>query len=141
MVIPRFVQQALRQEPLTVYGDGTQSRCFLHVRDAVAAITALSECSEAVGKLFNIGSTHEITILELARMVLRLVYAAQERPEQPDDDQIRLIPYEEAYNPGFEDMRRRMPDLTRIQQYIGWQPSLSLEQILLDVMNSTQQHS
>jgi UDP-glucose 4-epimerase len=134
MVIPRFVQQALRHETLTVYSEGLQSRCFLHVYDAVEAIIALANCPEAVGELFNIGSTDEVTILDLARKVLDLVDAIQQRPSTPHDQRITFIPYEQAYAAGFEDMRRRIPDISKIQAYVGWQPELTLDQILQDVI-------
>lgn len=137
MVIPRFVQQALRGEPLTVHGDGSQSRCFLHVRDAIAAIIALSTCSAAVGQVFNVGANNEITILELARRVLQLVDEQQQAP-QPTNERISLIPYEQAYSFGFEDMRQRKPDTSKIYQYTGWQPRLSLDRILQDVIASEQ---
>lgn len=133
MVIPRFVQQALLGDPLTVYGDGKQSRCFLHVADAVQAIIALAEAPQAVGQVFNIGSVEEYTIHDLARQVLRAVDGAASLPSA-QDSRIHFIPYEEAYTEGFDDMRRRMPDITRTNQLIGWQPVYTLEQILQDVI-------
>lgn len=151
MVIPRFVGQALRGEPLTVYGDGQQSRCFLHVHDAVEALIRLAECPDAVGQVFNVGSTEEVTILDLARKVLQLVF--DERVKTNDqrsssaggrsstsetnvDDRIVFIPYEQAYAAGFEDMRRRVPDISKIRQYTGWEPKRSLDDILRDVVVS-----
>ena len=132
MVVPRFVRQGLAGEPLTVYGDGSQTRCFLHVGDAVRAIVALAESSEAVGRVFNIGSTEEVSILELARRVLALTGA-----EAAADERIRLVPYGEAYGPGgagFEDMLRRVPDTARIRALTGWTPAYSLEQTLASVI-------
>lgn len=132
MVIPRFVGQALQGKPLTVYGDGLQSRCFLHVQDAVRAILALAETSKSIGRVFNVGSTQEYTIQELARHVL----AAVDENESPAEDDPRLvfIPYEQAYEEGFDDMRRRVPDISRLQQLTGWRPDHDLGDILRDVI-------
>jgi UDP-glucose 4-epimerase len=126
MVLPSFVGRALAGKPLTVYGDGTQSRCFCHVRDAVRAIIALSETANAAGQVFNIGSTEEISILDLAKRVIALTGSSSE---------IALIPYEQAYGEGFEDLRRRVPDVTRIRQVVGWSPEYSLDQTILDVVD------
>jgi len=126
MVIPRFVRQALRGEPLTVFGDGTQSRCFCDVRDVVQAIIALSQHPEATGRVFNIGNTEEVSIRALAERVKTLVGSSSS---------IELIPYNEAYAPGFEDMQRRVPDITRIQALIGWQPQRNLDAILAGVID------
>jgi UDP-glucose 4-epimerase len=126
MVIPRFVQQALRGEPLTVYGDGQQSRCFCDVRDVLRAIVGLADCAGADGQVFNVGSTDEITILELARRVLALTGGREE--------QIAFVPYEEAYISGFEDMVRRVPDIGKIGRAIGWQPCVVLEETLRSVI-------
>ncbi len=136
MVIPRFVSQALAGEPLTIYGDGRQSRCFLHVADAVQAIISLAETSQAVGGVYNVGSTEEINILELAQRVLE---AVDGRPVDPNDSRLQLIPYEEAYEAGFDDMRRRVPDLSRIQALCGWQPQYGLDDILRDVIADLRQ--
>ncbi len=122
MVIPRFVQQALKGEKLTVYGDGKQSRSFCDVSDTVRAIIALSEREEAIGQVFNIGAPEEISIENLARRILELVGGEQER--------IVHIPYDEAYEDGFEDMQRRLPDTSKINALVGWKPELSLEQTL-----------
>lgn len=127
MVVPRLVRQALAGEPLTVYGDGSQSRCFLHVHDAVRAIVALANCPEAVGQVFNVGSTAEISILDLAQRVLAVTGS------NGSDGQIRFVPYSEAYGPGFEDMQRRVPDLSRIRQVTGWEAERGLDEILVDV--------
>lgn len=129
MVVPRFVQQALRGESITVYGDGGQSRCFLNVHDAVAAIVALAEEPGAVGQVFNIGSTEEVTILGLAQQVLNLV----DNGGDPDA-RIVFVPYDQAYAVGFEDMRHRMPDTQKIHQLINWQPHYNLVDTLRQVI-------
>jgi UDP-glucose 4-epimerase len=127
MVMPRFVGAALAGETLQVYGDGTQSRCFCHVKDAVRAIIALSEKPAAAGKVFNVGATEPISILELAKRVILLTDSSSE---------IVFVPYEQAYAEGFEDMQRRVPDITRIQQLVGWAPEHSLDDIILDIARS-----
>jgi len=121
MVVPRFVRQALRGEPITVYGDGQQSRCFGDVDDVVGAVHRLSEHPDAVGKVFNVGSTQEVTIQGLAERVIALTNSSSE---------IRFISYEEAYVPGFEDMRRRVPCLDRINALIGYTPQHTLDDTL-----------
>jgi UDP-glucose 4-epimerase len=144
MVIPRFVGQALRKEPLSVYGDGGQSRCFLHVHDAVEAILALSENAAATGRVFNVGSVEEVSIYDLARLVLELVniqegapsYPSREKnasPSQKNGD-IVFIPYEQAYAEGFDDMRRRVPDTSRIRELTGWEPRHTLKQTLEEII-------
>jgi UDP-glucose 4-epimerase len=126
MVVPRFVRQALHGEPITVYGDGNQSRCFCHVHDTVRALELLLDRSDSTaGEIYNIGSNHEVTINELAAEVIARCTSKSE---------VRLIPYSEAYAPGFEDMRRRVPDTTKIRTAIGWQPQRSLGEILDDVI-------
>ena len=129
MVMPRFVRAALTGEPLQVYGDGRQSRCFCHVLDAVQAIGTLAENPGAVGRVFNIGSTSEISILSLAQRVIELI-------ESPSP--VEMVPYEEAYAEGFEDMRRRVPDISRIRGLTGWSPQRSLDDIILDIAESMQ---
>lgn len=124
MVIPRLVEQALRGAPLTVYGSGQQTRCFCHVLDIVDALIGLVNSEEAEGKVFNIGSQDEISILDLASTVRSLTGSSSE---------IALIPYDEAYESGFEDMQRRRPDITRINALLGWQPTRSIEDIVVDV--------
>ncbi len=118
MVLPRFVQAALSGAPICVYGDGQQQRCFCNVRDAVEGIFLLSETPAAVGQLFNIGSQEEISILDLARRVRDRAGSASE---------IQLIPYDQAYEAGFEDFRRRVPAIDRIQALTGWQPQTPLD--------------
>ena len=125
MVIPRLVRQAITGEDLTIYGDGEQRRCFCHVRDTVRGLLALLDEPRAVGGVFNIGSTEEVTINELAQRVLDATGSSS---------RIVHVPYEAAFDPGFEDMRRRLPDITRIRELVGWEPSLSLDGILADVI-------
>jgi nucleoside-diphosphate-sugar epimerase len=140
MVVPRFIEQALRGESLTVYGDGNQSRCFLHVSDAVEAILALAEAPQALGQVFNIGSIEEVTIDQLARTVLETVDGGSPKKTagQVLSSRIQLIPYEEAYTEGFEDMTRRVPDISRIRELTGWEPRHDLRSILADVLKSLQ---
>jgi UDP-glucose 4-epimerase len=144
MVIPRLVGQALMGEPLTVYGDGRQTRCFLHVRDAVEAILALSNCPEAVGEVVNIGSTEEIAILDLAKKILEIVGEQESSPvntsrqfnySNTDENRIRLVPYEKAYGRDFDDLLRRVPDITKITHLTGWSPRYNLKQALIDVID------
>jgi UDP-glucose 4-epimerase len=125
MVIPRFVHQALKGEPITVYGDGSQSRCFGHVQDIIGGIVGLMNHSESVGQVFNIGNDQETSILDLARRVLELTGSKSE---------IKIIPFSEAYPAGFEDMQRRIPDLSKIRKTIGYEPKRDLDQILNDVI-------
>jgi len=119
MVVPRFVAQALGGRILTVYGDGKQTRCFADVRDIVRGIVALAECPQAEGQVFNLGSTCEIAIADLARLVLAITGSQSE---------IVYIPYDHAYESGFEDLQRRVPDISRVQQLIGWTPTIPLEE-------------
>ncbi len=130
MVVPRFVQQALAGQPLTVYGDGSQTRCFCNVLDAVQAIVGLAGAPEAVGQVFNVGSTDEVSILELAQRTLALVHGE----EGSQRDRITLVPYAQAYTAGFEDMLRRVPDISKIGGVIGWQPSIPLDETLRQVI-------
>jgi UDP-glucose 4-epimerase len=135
MVIPRLAQQALRGESLTVYGDGQQSRCFLHVQDAVEAILALAHRREAIGEVFNIGSTEEVTIEMLAQRIRAQVISAGGRASS----EITYLPYEQAYAVGFEDMRKRVPDIGKIQAVTGWQPVRTLDETLADVIRDLSQ--
>lgn len=121
MVVPRFVQAAMRNQPLRVYGDGTQSRCFGYVGDVVQALIALANHPQAVGQIFNIGSNEEVTIMELAERVTQILGSTSE---------IVKVPYSEAYEAGFEDMQRRMPDLTKIKKLVGYEPTVKLDQII-----------
>ncbi|MFM7315547.1 MAG: NAD-dependent epimerase/dehydratase family protein [bacterium] len=129
MVIPRFVRQALKGEPITVYGDGTQSRCFGHVQDIIGGIVGLMNHADSAGQVFNIGNDQETSILELARRVLELTGSKSE---------IKIIPFSEAYPAGFEDMQRRIPDLSKIRKTIGYEPKRDLDQILQDVISQFQ---
>ena len=122
MVIPNFVKQALSGEPITVYGDGTQSRCFTYVSDVVDALVKLAEHPGAVGQVLNIGNDHEeISILELAQRV---------KARTGSRSAIEMVPYDKAYEEGFEDMPRRVPDLTRIRALLGYEPRVHLDEIL-----------
>jgi UDP-glucose 4-epimerase len=125
MVVPTFVRQALSGQPVTVFGDGQQSRCFTHVSDAVRALIGLMERPDAYGQVFNIGNTEEVSILGLAQRVIA---------QSGSTSEIVFVPYERAYEPGFEDMSRRVPDVGKIGQLIGWTPTISLERILDDVI-------
>jgi UDP-glucose 4-epimerase len=131
MVVPRFVRQALRGEPLTVYGDGKQARCFGDVDDVTEAVLKLAEHPQAVGQVFNIGSTEEVTIRELAERVIKLTGS---------QSQIVYVPYSEAYAPGFEDMRRRVPSLDKINRLIGYQPRHTLDDTLRRVIEYEREH-
>jgi len=126
MVVPRFVQAALKNEPITIYGTGTQSRCFCHVYDAVQGILAVIDAQETVGQAFNIGNNHEVSIEELAQAVIK---------QTASSSPITKIPYEEAYSAGFEDMQRRVPDISKAKAVVKWSPKLSLENIISDVAN------
>jgi len=126
MVIPNFVQQALVGEPIRVFGDGTQSRAFAHVRDVVDALVRLAVEPDAVGQVINIGNTEEVTILGLAERIRKMTGSASA---------ITLVPYDEAYEHGFEDMPRRVPDLSRVAALIGYTPRLSLDDILAEVID------
>lgn len=125
MVVPRFVKQALLNQPITVFGDGKQTRCFTHVKDAVSSLVKFSQTDKAVGEVINLGSDNEITIASLAKKVKE---AADSKSE------IRYVPYNEAYEEGFEDMRRRVPDLKKIKKIIGFKLRYSLDDILKDVI-------
>jgi UDP-glucose 4-epimerase len=124
MVVPRFVRSALKNEPISIYGDGTQSRVFCHVDDAIEALLALVATDETINKVYNVGGTGEITIKELADQVIK---------ETKSQSPIEFIPYEKAYAPGFEDMQRRVPDISKIKQDLGWAPKKNLSQIITDV--------
>jgi UDP-glucose 4-epimerase len=125
MVIPRLVRQALSDQPLTVYGDGRQTRCFAHVADVVDALVTLLDTDEAVGRTFNIGCPEEISILSLARRIIEYTGSASD---------VDLVPYEDAYGPGFEDMNRRIPDTSRITALTGWTPRRDLDDALRDIV-------
>jgi UDP-glucose 4-epimerase len=126
MVIPRFVSQAIRGEAITVYGDGSQTRCFCYVGDVVKALVDLVEHPEAVGRVFNIGGVGEVSIEQLAARIVELAES---------DSKIRYVPYEEAYEEGFEDMQRRVPDTTRAHDLIGFEPTAGLDDIIRMVID------
>ncbi|HUY49466.1 MAG TPA: NAD-dependent epimerase/dehydratase family protein [Streptosporangiaceae bacterium] len=125
MVIPRLVRQAVRGEPLTVFGDGHQTRCFTHVADAVEAMLLLLGHEAAVGQTFNVGSPDEISIADLARLIVARCGSLSP---------VTLIPYEQAYPSGFEDMERRVPDTTKLRSLVGWLPRHSLDDILREMI-------
>lgn len=127
MVIPRLMSQALRGESLTVYGDGSQRRCFCDVRDVARALAGLVTEPRAIGHVLNVGGSEETSIDALAHRVLAMTGS---------NSTIRYIPYSEAYNANFEDIRRRVPDTTRIHQLIGWQPRIPLDTILVDIRDA-----
>jgi UDP-glucose 4-epimerase len=130
MVIPNFVRQALAGQPITVFGDGTQSRSFTYVGDVVKAMVALIDEPRAVGQVFNIGNGHEITIRQLADKVKQMTGSSSE---------IVMVPYERAYEAGFEDMPRRVPDIGRIQSLVGYRPTVDLDETLTRVIEHFRQ--
>jgi UDP-glucose 4-epimerase len=121
MVLPRFVAQALRNEPISVYGDGSQTRCFCYVGDIVQALAALLEHPDAYGRVFNLGSDDEVSVRELAEIV---------REETGSQSKIENVPYEDAYEEGFEDMARRVPDTSRARELVGFRPTVGLREII-----------
>jgi UDP-glucose 4-epimerase len=125
MVVPRFVERALRGQPLEVYGDGTQTRCFCHVQDSIQALQALVEEPGLSGEIFNVGATEPIRIIELAERVIELTEGGSE---------IVHVAYEDVYEHGIEDMLHRVPSIEKVQEAIGWQPRRSLDEILRDVV-------
>jgi UDP-glucose 4-epimerase len=127
MVVPRFIQSALKNEDITIYDDGSQSRVFCHIEDAVRAVIALSETDSTIGDYYNVGGIGETTIKELAEKVVERTKSASA---------IRFIPYSEAYSIGFEDMQRRIPDISKIKRAIGWEPKHSLDSIIDNVAAS-----
>ena len=124
MVVPRFVQAALKNEPITVYGDGTQSRVFCHVVDAVQAIATMAATDSTIGEVFNVGGAGEVSINELAEQVLAITGSTSA---------ITHTPYSDAYPAGFEDIQRRVPDISKIKNAIGWAPTKDLTQIISDI--------
>ena len=126
MVLPRFVQKALAGTPITVYGDGQQSRCFGHVSDVIGALVNLVDCPEAYGKIVNVGSDQEVTINDLAKRVCELTGSNSE---------IKHIPYDQAYVEGFEDMKRRVPDLSLAKKLVGYRPKHSLDDIISSIID------
>ena len=124
MVVPRFVSAALKNEPLSVYGSGDQIRCFCHVTDAVKALLLVMDSDKAVGQVFNVGNNSQISIAELAKKVIEITGSKSS---------IEKIAYETAYPEGFEDMQRRVPDISKIKQVLSWEPKINLDQIIKDI--------
>ena len=124
MVLPRFVSAAIKNEPLQVYGTGEQIRCFCHVEDAVRALLQVMDSDKSIGEVFNIGNNQQISILELAKRVIQITDSKSE---------IIKIPYTEAYPDGFEDMQRRVPDISKIKNVLGWSPQIGLDQTIKDI--------
>ena len=127
MVLPRFVKSALRDEPIIIYGDGKQSRVFCHVNDAVKAILMIVNSSESIGEVYNVGGVGEVSILDLAQKIKSVLNS---------ESKITYLPYGDAYPPGFEDMRRRVPDISKITQQFNWRPENALDKIISDVADS-----
>jgi UDP-glucose 4-epimerase len=127
MVIPRFVRAAMEDKPLKIFGDGSQSRVFCHVGDTVKAVLALAGNDKTIGEVFNIGGKGEISILELAKFIIKQTNSKSE---------INFMDYEDAYAAGFEEMARRVPDISKLTKFTGWQPNLGLETIIDDVSKS-----
>jgi len=132
MVVPRFVKSAINNQPITIYGDGTQTRCFAHVYDVVDAVTAIAFSDNTIGKVINIGNNYEITINDLAKRVIA---------ETGSKSSIEYVPYEEAYGNGFEDMERRVPNLSLIHDLVGWQPKRNLSDIISDIASEMLKNS
>ena len=124
MVVPRFVHAALKSEPITIYGDGTQSRVFCHVADAIQAIATMAATDSTIGDVYNVGGTGEVTIKQLAEQVLAAIGSSSE---------ITYTPYSDAYPAGFEDIQRRVPDISKVKSAIGWAPTKDLKQIISDI--------
>ena len=127
MVVPRFIQAALKNEDIIIYDDGSQSRVFCHVEDAVRAVLMLTDTDSTIGGYFNVGGIGEVTIKQLAEKVI-------ERAKS--QSKIKYIPYTDAYPAGFEDMQRRVPDITKIKKSIGWEPTHTLDSIIDSVAKS-----
>lgn len=128
MVVPTLVRQALTNQPITVFGDGTQTRCFGFVKDVVGALVALMDHPDTAGQTYNVGSTDEISILDLAKRIQALTGSTSK---------IVFVPYDEAYEPGFEDMPRRVPDTSKIRELIGYKPTTTIDEILESVIQSS----
>jgi len=132
MVMPRFIEQALNNRPLTVYGTGKQTRCFTHVKDVVSALIRLLQEPRAVGEVFNVGSQEEISIEDLAKLIIK---------ETQSRSRIEYVPYDKAYEEGFEDMERRVPDTSKIKKLIGFEPTYTLAEIIRDILRHLKQES
>ena len=127
MVVPRFIEAALANKPLSVYGSGDQIRCFCHVDDAVRALLLVLDSNKAIGQVFNVGNNQQISIIDLAKKVIEITNSSSK---------IEKIPYVDAYPDGFEDMQRRVPDISKIKRVLGWSPQLDLDQIIKDIAAS-----
>jgi UDP-glucose 4-epimerase len=127
MVLPRFVQSALNNEPISIYGDGTQSRVFCHVLDAVDAVLKITKDDKTIGEVFNIGGEGETTIQQLAEKIIA---------NTKSQSTVTFTPYNQAYPAGFEDMQRRVPDITKAKNALNWKPERNLDQIISDVAAS-----
>jgi UDP-glucose 4-epimerase len=124
MVVPRFVSAAVSGTALSVYGSGEQIRCFCHVSDAVRALLLVMDSDKAIGEVFNVGNNQQISIMELAKKVISVTGSSSS---------IEMVAYEKAYPAGFEDMERRVPDISKIERVLGWKPQIGLEQIIKDI--------
>ena len=132
MVVPRFINSALANEPITVYGDGSQTRCFAHVYDVIDAVIAIAFANNTIGKVINIGNDFEISINELAKKIVT---------ETGSKSEIVYVPYEEAYGDGFEDMERRVPNIELISKLVGWKPQRDLSTIISDISTEMKKHT
>jgi UDP-glucose 4-epimerase len=132
MVVPRFVESAINNQPITIYGDGTQTRCFAHVYDVVDAVIAIAFSENTVGKVINIGNDYEISINDLAKKIIT---------ETGSKSSVEYVPYEAAYGNGFEDMDRRVPSLTLVQNLVGWHPKRNLSDIISDLASEMMKNS
>ena len=132
MVVPRFVKSALTNEPITIYGDGKQTRCFAHIYDVIDAVVAIAFVENTIGKVINIGNDLEISINELAQKIIE---------ETSSRSEIIYVTYEEAYGDGFEDMERRVPNIELINQLVGWQPKRNLSTIIGDMSAEMRKNS
>ncbi len=131
MVVPRFVKSALLHEPITIYGDGNQTRCFAHIYDVIDAVIAIAFAENTIGKVINIGNNHEISINDLAKKIIE---------ETGSRSEIVYVPYTEAYGDGFEDMERRVPNIDLIKQLVGWTPQRNLSTIISDISDEMKKH-
>lgn len=127
MVLPRFIEKALSNKPITVYGNGHQTRCFAHVKDVVRAIILIIESTKAIGEVFNIGNNKQISMLNLAEKIIHMTNSKSK---------IEIIPYNLAYTKGFEDMQRRVPDISKISNLLGWSPTIELDGIIKEIIDS-----
>ncbi len=132
MVVPRFVNSALSNEPITIYGDGNQTRCFAHIYDVIDAVIAIAFAENTIGKVINIGNNFEISINELAQKIIT---------ETDSESQVVYVPYEEAYGDGFEDMERRVPNIDLISKLVGWKPKRNLSTIIADISAEMKKNS